>query len=105
VRSKLWQTDFCRVELKDVLPVRVHCLSAVANSLTWKEVVFLMVALETKAVRALVEAALTLVMGATRTAAVEKATVEAISRGVELDTTNKIKRVGPIQAMCVCLKR
>jgi hypothetical protein len=43
-----------------------------------KEVVFLMEPLETKAVRALAGAALTLVMGATRMVAAEKATVEAI---------------------------
>ena len=55
-----------------------HLLRKVANYLTNIAVVFLTVPLDTKAVRALVEAALTLVMGAMRTAAVEIAMVEAI---------------------------
>jgi len=94
VSGKFRHIGCYRIDLEDMLPVRVQSLSAMANSLTWKEVVFLMVALDTKAVRVALVEALTLVMGATRTEAVEKATVEAISRGVERDTISKIKESG-----------
>lgn len=68
----------CHRELQDGMFLRAHSLSTAPIYLTWKEVVFLIVALDTKAVRVALEADATLVMGATRAEAVEKATVEAI---------------------------